>query len=322
MRNWPNMKFMKKFLLWLAGVVALWLAVCAVAAVVAVEPALHTSRRLLTAQLDARAAELAARDHAALEPVTMSANDGVVLSAWEMRPEQGNGDAVILLHGKSDNRAAMLGPADMLLRRGYQVLLPDARAHGASGGDLATYGVAETSDIRRWFDWLKQTQSPHCIYGLGNSMGAALLLESLKAEHGFCAVVAASSFANFREASYDRIGQWFGTGAWIGRTLLHPMVDIDFVYVRWRYGVDLRQDDAAAAVAGSRVPVLLIHGLLDKNLPARNSEIILRESRGRGEVVLWEPADAGHTGAAGAEPKEYERRVIGWFQSHQTPWPQ
>jgi hypothetical protein len=33
-------------------------------------------------------------------------------------------------------------------------------------------------------------------------------------------------------------------------------------------------------------------------------------------VVLWEPADAGHTGAAGAEPQEYERRVIGWFAGH------
>ena len=98
------------------------------------------------------------------------------------------------------------------------------------------------------------------------------------------------------------------------------MVEFGFAYVRLRYGVDLEQDDPAAAVAASRVPVLLIHGLLDKNLPAKNSEIILAESRRRGaEVVLWEPPDAGHTGAATAEPKEYERRVIGWFENHQTP---
>lgn len=321
-RNWPHMKILKRILFWSAGVVALWLAVCAVAAVVAVDPALHTPRRLLTPGLIAQATALAERYHAALDTVTITAKDGVVLQAWNIRPAHANGDAVILLHGKSDNRAAMLGPAEMLLRHGYAVLLPDARAHGASGGDLATYGIEENDDIRRWFDWLQRTQAPHCIDGLGNSMGAALLLESLKTERGYCAVVAESSYASFREASYDRIGQWFGTGPWIGRTLLRPMIGFGFVYVRWRYGVDLRQDDPTAAVADSHVPVLLIHGLLDKNLPAKNSEIILAESRRRdGEVALWEPPDAGHTGAAGAEPEEYERRVIGWFESHQTPAP-
>jgi dipeptidyl aminopeptidase/acylaminoacyl peptidase len=65
--------------------------------------------------------------------------------------------------------------------------------------------------------------------------------------------------------------------------------------------------------------VFLIHGLLDDNLPPRNSEMIVAESRGRNSnVVLWELLDAGHTGAASAEPAEYERRVIGWLQSHQA----
>ena len=186
-RNWPHMRLMRKILLWCAGAVALWLAACAVAAVVAIEPSLHPGRRLLTADLVARATELAASDHAALQAVTITASDGAILRAWEIRPDHGNGDAVIVLHGQGDNRVGMLGPAGLLLRHGFQVLLPDARAHGASDGDLATYGVIEPGDIRRWFDWLRQTQEPHCIDALGNSMGAAILLESLKTERGFCA---------------------------------------------------------------------------------------------------------------------------------------
>jgi dipeptidyl aminopeptidase/acylaminoacyl peptidase len=62
---------------------------------------------------------------------------------------------------------------------------------------------------------------------------------------------------------------------------------------------------------------LLIHGLKDTNLPARHSEMILQHSSVRHPaVVLWEPAEAGHCGAAGAAPQEYERRLIGWFESH------
>ena len=36
-------------------------------------------------------------------------------------------------------------------------------------------------------------------------------------------------------------------------------------------------------------------------------------------VVLWEPPDAGHCGAASAEPGEYERRVLNWFAVHNDP---
>ena len=148
-------------------------------------------------------------------------------------------------------------------------------------------------------------------------MGAAQLLQSLKSHPGFCAVVAESSFASFQEASYDRIGEWVGTGPWIGRTVLRPVVWAGLLYARLRYGIDLAKSNPEEAVAASHVPVLLIHGLKDNNLPPRHSENIMAKSRGHnGDVVLWEPPEAGHCGAAGADPQEYERRVVGWFEIH------
>jgi hypothetical protein len=80
---------------------------------------------------------------------------------------RGNGDAVILLHGVADNRMGMIGYADLLLRHGYAVLLPDARRHGESGGELATYGIKEAGDVRRWYDWVEQAERSRCIDGWG-----------------------------------------------------------------------------------------------------------------------------------------------------------
>ena len=287
--------------------------------VVATQWALHPWRRALQPQDEALAQAIAARKDAVLAEVSVTASDGTTLRGWSIRPTHGNGDAVILLHGVADNRMGMIGYADLLLRHGYAVLLPDARAHGESGGELATYGVKEAGDVRRWYDWVEQTEQPRCIDGLGNSMGAAQLLESLPAAPGFCAVVVESPFANFREASYDRLAERLGAGAWLGRTLLRPAVETGFLYARWKYGVDLEQASPENAVAASSVPVLLIHGLKDTNLPSRHSEMILaRNSSRKPAVVLWEPAQAKHTGAVAAEPQEYERRLIGWFQSHDT----
>ena len=152
---------------------------------------------------------------------------------------------------------------------------------------------------------------------VGRIDGCPQLLQSLRAEPGFCAVVAESTFASFREASYDRMGEKMNSGVWAGRTLLRPAVEAGLLYARWRYGVDLEQASPEVAVAASSVPVLLIHGRKDTNLPPRHSEEILAHSSfRRAAVILWEPTEAGHCGAAGAEPVEYERRVIGWFESH------
>jgi fermentation-respiration switch protein FrsA (DUF1100 family) len=257
--------------------------------------------------------QLAGKFHTALSEVEIPAGDGVTLKAGNIRPALGNGDAVILFHGQSDNRAGMLGNAEMLLQHGFSVLLPDARAQGESGGSIATYGVKEAEDIRRWFEWLKRTEVPHCIDGLGESMGAGQLLASLRAEAEFCAVVAESPFADFEEAAYDRLGRQFGTGQWLGRTFLKPAVESGFAYANLRYGVDLNQASPEMAVARSRVPVFLIHGLVDTNLPPRHSEQIKASRFG---VLLWEPVSAGHCGAATAQPEEYERRVVGWFTIH------
>ena len=288
----------------------IWLLLCAVIGVIAVEGALHPPRRAVSAEDEQRAATIARDNRAVLTNVEITAKDGAVLHAWSVIPVLGNHNAVILLHGQGDNRAGMLGPAGILLRHGYAVLLPDARAHGLSGGQIGTYGVLEADDIRRWFEWLRQTESPQCVDGLGDSMGGAELLRSLAAEHGFCAVVAESAFASFREAAYDRLGQQFLTGPWLGRTLLRPAVAVGIGYARLRYKVDFRDADPARTVASSHVPVFLIHGLADTNLPARHSELI---KAGNPAVVLWEPVSANHCGASTAEPAEYERRVIDWF---------
>jgi uncharacterized protein len=311
------MRLQRKCLLLFACIVAVWLAFCAVAGIISADWALHPMRSALTQDDEEQAAAIAESRGAILQQVEITASDGAILRAWAIRPASGNGDAVILLHGMASNRSGMLGPADMLLRQGYSVLLPDARAQGMSGGDVATYGFLEAGDLQRWFDWLVQKQALHCIDAIGESMGAAQLLNSLKAVHGFCAVAAESSFASFREVSYVRISEWFGTGPWLGHTLLRPVVEVGILHARLKYGVDLAQDNPAQAVAASRVPVLLIHGLLDNNIPPYNSEMILAASKGHDpNVSLWEPPDAGHCGAMGAEPDEFKRRVVGWFQNH------
>jgi pimeloyl-ACP methyl ester carboxylesterase len=256
--------------------------------------------------------------HSNLEDVSITTPDGTTLRAWTIRPAHGNGDDVILLHGLADNRIGMIGYAQLFFAHGYTVLLPDARAHGASGGEIATYGLLERNDIRQWFDFLVSQDHPRCIFGLGESMGAAQLLQSLAVKTGFCAVAAESPFSNFREIAYDRMGQPFHLGPWFGRTLFRPVIEFAFLYVRWKYALDMRQVSPEGAVASTTVPVLLIHGQVDGNIPIRHSRRIHQRNL---NATLWEVPHADHCGAISAAPEEFAHRILNWFASTRTPAP-
>jgi uncharacterized protein len=149
---------------------------------------------------------------AELQEVSITTPDRAALRGWLLRPATNNGNAALVLHGLADNRLGMTGYAELLLAHGYTVLLPDARPHGLSGGELATYGLLEREDIHKWVDFLLAVTHPRCVYGMGESMGAAELLQSLQEDTRFCAVVAESPFSTFREIAYDRMGQPFHMG--------------------------------------------------------------------------------------------------------------
>lgn len=279
------------------------------------ESTLHPARRPLTPQDKAQAQTLAQLHEASLDDISITTPDNLQLNAWLLTPQSSNHQAVILLHGLGDNRAGMFGYAALLLAHHFIVLLPDARAHGSSGGSIATYGLLERNDIHQWFDWLASHDQLTCIDGFGESMGAAQLLQSLAVEPNFCAVAAESSFSNFHEIAYDRAGQYFSTGPWLGRTLFRPALAFAFWYGKEKYGLNLAEVAPEAAVAATRTPVFLIHGQDDSNIPVRHSERITARNH---RVALWEVPNTEHCGAMNTAPEEFQSRLLTWFSRAQV----
>jgi len=177
---------------------AIYFAGCLIIAVVLGEFAFHPARVPIDRQPEAQT--MVAGFGAKLQDFSIRAADSTELQTWFARPKKANGNSIILLHGIGDNRQGMVGLAKLFLFHGYSVLLPDSRGQGASGG-LPTYGIKERGNLDLWVRWLHTHEKPSCIYGMGESMGAAIMLQAIK-NVPFCAVVAESSFANFREIAY------------------------------------------------------------------------------------------------------------------------
>ncbi len=290
----------------------LYLTLCTIGGIYLADGTLHPARRPLTQEEITAVRNDAHTLNANLTDVTITTPDNVILRAWMIHSHSPNGDAVLLLHGLADNRIGMTGYAQLLLSSGFTVLLPDARAHGTSGGALATYGLLERNDIHQWLDFLQTQDHPRCLFALGESMGAAQLLQALDTHPHLCAIVAESSFANFREIAYDRMGQPFHLGPWVGRILLRPLVEVAFLRARLKYHLRMEDISPEDSVAATKIPVLLIHGAADSNIPVRHSERIHARAP---NTILWEVPGADHCGALSTSPNEFEHRLLALFRN-------
>jgi len=102
------------------------------------------------------------------EEVAFTTADGVKLSGWHV--PSSNRAAVVLLHGASSTRSSVLAQAAVLARRGYGVLLFDARGHGRSGG--------------------RANVDPGRIGAVGMSMGGEQVIGAIAEDERIRAVVA------------------------------------------------------------------------------------------------------------------------------------
>ena len=272
---------------------------------------LHPFRRRLTVRQIARADQALQSLNATREDFVVRANDGILLGGWKFKPAHPNGDWVLLLHGRSHNRSVMLPYTEFLLPAGYSVVMMDARAHGNSGGSMSTYGQIEIFDTREIVKNIEATEKVGHLFALGESMGAAVSLQSAAFVPQIEGVVAEGSFRNLREVTFDYAG--LQQSAFLGKTLFRLAALVAIWIAQTQGGFRFEDVSPEKAVAIRSFPVLLICGANDRKIPCRHSAAIFNSAIGPKE--LWELPAAGHEQAIKTAPAEFQRRVLDFFHS-------
>lgn len=287
-------------------------AACTGAAVSYVDEALHPARRLHGRNAAADAVTFAARHGAALSAATVVGIDGAVLRGWWIVPASSQ-SSVLLLHGLGDNREALLPLAGLLLDRGHRVLLPDLRGHGSSGGDEVTWGVLESPDVAMWAEWIERRRPDECVFAFGSSLGAGILIQALP-RVPLCAAVVEAPFGSFVAREADDLVRWTHLPRSVAGIVAAPVVRTSLAYARARYHLDMEKADALAAVARSRVAMLVIEDGAD--------EVMRRGIAGRlaganpHVTTTWIAAGAAHAGAWRAHPQEFPGRILAFLDRH------
>lgn len=143
-------------------------------------------------------------------------------------------------------------------------------------------------------------------------MGAAIALQAAAVEPRIDAVVAEDPFANLREVTYDYAGlRW---SPLLGKTLFRPASMTALYEVKKIAGLDPDDVSPEKSVGVRAFPILLICGTKDHRIPCRHAEAIFKAAIGPKE--LWIAQGAGHASALGHDPKEYEKRVLQFFEKY------
>jgi uncharacterized protein len=254
---------------------------------------------------------------AAWRTATLRTKDGVTLQSWFVRPIHPTGACVVVLHGIADSKSGSAGFAPMFLAEGYSVLLPDSRGHGASGGEQVTYGLLEKYDVLEWAHWMRK-QGCTRLYGLGESLGASILIQAAAVEPQFQALVAECPYSDLRAVAEYRVGRMSNLPSPLAAPLAKVVVASALFYARLRYALDLNQVSPISSIRRTSTPILLIHGLQDTKTPYWHSQALAQASS---HTELWLVRGADHVGASSADPKQFHERVLGWFARYGTHLP-
>ncbi|MDQ4107020.1 MAG: alpha/beta hydrolase [Actinomycetota bacterium] len=237
--------------------------------------------------------------------VELQSTDGIGLSAWWI-PGANSSRAAVLVHGWGGNKSneQVLATAPIYAGAGYNVLIPDLRAHGASGGDRRTLGYRETRDVRGALGWLQERgfEAEEVVLH-GWSMGAATVVRSAPGT-GVAAVVEECGYADLPLLLPEEIPDSSGLPAFFNPGIMLSaklFLNLD----PWAV-VPQRE---AARLSQKETLLLIIHSTADDTVPFGHARMFREACPGAG---FWRLEGYGHVEAY-THP-EYRERLLNFLQ--------
>ena len=240
------------------------------------------------------------------EEVSLKAADGVTVGGWWVPAEDARG-TVVLVHGLNRSRIEMVRKTPFLNRKGWNALLIDLRHHGASGGDVSSFGHFEKQDVHAATEFAR-SRAPGPVVLWGVSLGAASATLAAAEDPSVAGLVCDSSYRSLRD-TVDHHMTLARSWRWWMRVIPPWPVGAEVLYwIGRRGGFDVDAVDVRAAagrLAGR--PALFVCNSGDRRMPPEIA-FDLKAAAGDHARVLVVPGNS-HGGAWRDGTAAYERAV-------------
>jgi pimeloyl-ACP methyl ester carboxylesterase len=225
------------------------------------------------------------------------------LAAWWIPSRDSDGRCAMLIHGYADAKVGAIAWAPLWHTLGFNLIVPDLRAHGESGGKASSAGCFERSDLVQVIDDLRARKPDETrrMVLFGISMGAAVAAATAIDATDFTAVVMESPYADFRRAAMahmDRMGA-------PGRPLQRQAIAL----AEWFTGADYDSVRPSDLIPRIPCPVLLIAAGNDPFIQSEDRESLARamaaHPQEHGNAEIWTVDGVEHLMTMSADLQGY-----------------
>lgn len=211
--------------------------------------------------------------------VKITANDDVTLAGDFY--DEGADITVIALQGFNSDSDSDFLFAPYYGEQGCNLLIPDSRTHGDSGGDYVGYGYFEKYDLQAWVNWVLETYGEDqqiVIHGTATGAVTAILAADEGLPKNVGLLVLDSPFSSLSDIVSYQIGNIYGLSKFpfmwlmdnkLGKAAGYRMEDVDVV----------------TSVSEVTIPALFIIGEENDYIPPEQSLAVYEQYPGEKELI-------------------------------------
>ena len=221
----------------------------------------------------------------------------------------GRKKVAICFHGyTSQGLSDYIGLSDYYLKRGFAMLLPDARAHGQSEGEYIGFGCLDRKDALVWIDWVIQECGEDVEIILhGTSMGGAtvLMASGLDLPKQVKGIVSDCGFTSPKEVFTHVLNSMYHLPAF-------PAIQGADIINKKLAGYGMDECNAKQEVRKAKVPILFIHGANDTFVPCKMCHEIYDYCAAPKKKLIVE--GAAHAESYYKDMEKYEQALTEFFE--------
>ncbi len=233
------------------------------------------------------------------EHENITSHDGFNLHAYFVPAEKPSDKYAVLVHGYKSAAGALASYAKHYYDKGWNVLVPDQRAHGFSEGRYIGMGWHEHYDVLAWTELLVSKNKDARILLHGVSMGAATVMLVSGEEDlpvNIRAVIEDCGYSSINAQFADQLKKSFGLPVF-------PLLQFASLVTKLRAGYFFGEGNCVEAVSNSVTPTLFIHGSRDTFVPFKMLDELYNASSSKKQKLVVQGAE--HANAMAVNPELY-----------------
>ena len=219
--------------------------------------------------------------------------------------------ALVLHGGLGTDHMDVLDVACALSMEGYRVLAPDLYAHGKSEGSCASLGLSEAEDVRAWIQWMLEREPDAGIVIWAQDEGAAAALAAAGGglPQAVRAIAADSAYASIQGRAHELLAE-VADGPASKNRLDKILMDAAYCLM---HGASVRDGELTDMLRKVDMPLLLLHGTGDQDVPAWHSEDLAAAAGEKASLFFAE--GALHGMARHAQPQAYYDVLLDFYEA-------